>query len=104
MIIKKLFSSPEAIQDAIKITSTQEAKELLQKYEKDLLEMFTYLLEAVHHPSRNIAAGHDSVHAAYDGYEILDYIKEIDDPSQRIATYFASLLHDIGRADEIEFL
>jgi len=95
MLIKKLFSSEKTIQNAIRITSSYETEEFLKKYEKDLLEMFSHLLEAVHHPSRNVAIGHDSVHAAYDDYEVLDYVNGIDDSAERIATYFGSLVHDI---------
>lgn len=102
-IINSIFSKDETIKEAVKLTSTPKAKELAEKYEKDLLQMFTHLLELVHHPSRNIAAGHDSVHTAYDGYEILNYIKGIDNPVEEIATYFWSLLHDLWRTDEIEF-
>lgn len=102
-IVNELFLSDQNIQEAIHITSSEKAKECFAFLQDDMLAIFSHLLTLSQHESRNKALGHDSTHAAYDGYEMLEYTPSIQDPIERIATYFGSLAHDLGRPDEVEF-
>lgn len=102
-IVKDLFQSDQSIQEAIQLTNSDQAKACFELLQDEMLAIFSHLLALSQHESRNKAIGHDSTHAAYDGYEILEYTTPIQDPVERVATYFWSLAHDLGRSDEVEF-
>lgn len=102
-IIKIVLQPDKNIAEDIQITNSDEARKYFEMFQSELVDMFVHFLTLSQHESRNKALWHDSTHAAYDGYEILEYTWWIENGVERLATYFGSLAHDLGRPDEIEF-
>lgn len=102
-VMARFCNNQKTIEEAKAITSTPRAKEIFTEFEPYILDMFNHLADLMNHPSRNDAAGHDSVHATYDTFEVLDYMEWLDDPVEKTAAYLWSLVHDAGRTDEIMY-